>query len=1358
MNPESSSNGAASASSKSPAALLAEQHTRVEPHPVTVEEVPDEYNVQHPSASLSTKKSATEPSADNSRPSEESAPAAAPAAGPAPKKAPVFDMRSDELFPALGGGPNPRTAAAVPTAWGARKPIGRSSPANGLSNGAQPPSHMSSNVPSRTSTPASGMATPGSIGAAAVGGPKLMTIPGKHVERIRFAPSQMLPRNQLKKPIRDILRDTSKRSKAVVDMHNGPGESVIFEGKGSVEAVRQALKEVAQQVGSKVSPQTYFDHFFPHWLTRRGVKQSVRVPIPASARPHIIGRQGAVVQGIHERTGARINVPRPEGPSVADEDDDSVTIDVLIEGDAVAAEMARREIEAIVKERSSNINLRLKTIPPEFFPFIAGAHNTYLNQLEERTKAQIRVPRYDTWSRPPPSEAATGQIKFSPDPDRHIQISGERNAAQEARAEIERRADELQRQITLRQLAINRGQHQFILGDASDSLHEFLAETGCSIILPPVSDDTEFLTITGPPDQIEFGINRAMDLATSMQMASVDVSRQHPGAAAGPHVYARALTSYLQQRQVLKELERLYEAHIVLPTSSDGPVTWEVYSRDGKNTIRARSDIVNLIQAHPPPKLMSLPIDPYFHSHLRSRIAPQLKNDFGVHLVLPEDSDASDVVLVYEGRDWVGPGPNYELPRHRPSSTDISVFEKALNEAKAHLVSSLGDQEDILSKSLVVPTKYHDKLRKFVSREQRTQGEDRIPVRVSAAGQQIQLRGRASDVEELTAKIQDFVIQQEKDDLERGYTTSFDFPQKFANFLIGRKGENINKLRDEFDVDIQVENGKVEVRGPKAKADATRARIIALGKKLEDEATYVLKVPSQYHRDLIGQKGSQVNRLQDRYNVRVQFPRASVPAANDDQSIADTASEVGGTRGHRHSQASDEIVVRGPRKGADGAREEILSLYQWVVDHSHTDSVSVAQGQIPSLIGQRGREMDRLRAETGAQVDVPGINDSAGADGRVEIKLKGTRKQVGDAKKLLLERAKEFDSTIVRVVDVDKKHHKALIGGGGANIRKLVVDAGGPSDGSAARMVKFPRPESDETGIRLEGNVAIVEKIAAAIEEFVREKNDQIVATVEVPQAQHRLLIGRGGESRRNLETQFNVVLDVPKQGSGRTDVKIKGPSNAVEAAKAHIQSLVKEQHAETLQVPRNLHHSIGENGAIFRRLRNEHQVTVDHAGHQIPPRPTPSDSREADGEAGSLPLITDDPSAAAGSHSWKIVDIKTKDSSDPTAPSTIPWVLSGTPENVAKAKAILEKALRATSEQSATGYLILPDPQTYRFVIGPGGSKINEIRKQTSCRINVPKNQAQGEAIAIKGPKASLEKAKDMILEAVAAGSSSRQ
>jgi len=735
-----------------------------------------------------------------------------------------------------------------------------------------------------------------------------------------------------------------------------------------------------------------------------------------------------VVQDIQQRTGARVQVPRVDD-SAAGGEDDSDTIDVLIEGDAVAAEMARREIEAIVKERASNISLRVKSIPPEFFPFIAGAHNSNLRGIEERTSAQVHVPRYDTWqSQPPPQEAVPGQVQFVAVPDKHIHIAGERTAAQEARAEIERLASELQRQLTLRELAINRGQHQFILGDQEDALHEFLAETGCAIVLPPPSDESEFLTVTGPLDCIEAGINRAMDLATSMQMASIDLSRQHAAAPAGPHAHARALTRYLRQRQIIKELERMHDARIALPPTSDGPVTWEVYSRDGKNTIRARSDIMNLVQAHPPSRIRHLSVDPYFHPYLSSRGVSKLQDDYGVRLMVPEDVDSPEVVLVYEGPS--ANTANFEIPRQRPSPAELAAFEKALQEAHDYLMGILGDQSNVVAKSSSVPAKYQEKARKFIAREQQAKGEDSIPIRVlvgdrtSGGSCDVSLRGPSGPVDELISKLQAFVVEQEKDDLERGYTTSFDFPQKYANFLIGKRGENINKLRDEFDVDIKVDGGKVEVKGPKAKADAAKLRIINMGKKLEDETTHILKIPAQYHRELIGQKGSQVNRLQDRYAVRVQFPRATIP---DDQSQAETSSEVAGSRAAR----SDEVVVKGPSKGADSARDEILSLLQWVVDHSYSTSVSVAQSQVPSLIGARGREMDRLRADTGAQIDVPGANDAPDASGRVQIKIKGTKQQVDEAKKFLQQRASEFDSTITKVIDVDKKYHKALIGGGG---------------------------------------------------------------------------------------------------------------------------------------------------------------------------------------------------------------------------------------------------------------------------------------------------------------------------------------
>lgn len=145
----------------------------------------------------------------------------------------------------------------------------------------------------------------------------------------------------------------------------------------------------------------------------------------------------------------------------------------------------------------------------------------------------------------------------------------------------------------------------------------------------------------------------------------------------------------------------------------------------------------------------------------------------------------------------------------------------------------------------------------------------------------------------------------------------------------------------------------------------------------------------------------------------------------------------------------------------------------------------------------------------------------------------------------------------------------------------------------------------------MEGNGDIVDKIIAAIEQFVQERDDQVAVNLEIPPVQHRLLIGRGGDTRRGIESKFNITLDIPRQGSGRSDIKLKGPSTAVEEAKEHILAMLKDQQGVNVDVPRYLHHLVSDNGSFFRRLRNDYQVTVDHAGQQVPSKSTPEDSRE---------------------------------------------------------------------------------------------------------------------------------------------------
>ena len=56
-------------------------------------------------------------------------------------------------------------------------------------------------------------------------------------------------------------------------------------------------------------------------------------------------------------------------------------------------------------------------------------------------------------------------------------------------------------------------------------------------------------------------------------------------------------------------------------------------------------------------------------------------------------------------------------------------------------------------------------------------------------------------------------------------------------------------------------------------------------------------------------------------------------------------------------------------------------------------------------------------------------------------------------------------------------------------------------------------------------------------------------------------------------------------------------------------------------------------------------------------------------------------------------------------------------------------------------------------LVVGSGGSTINDLRKKTGTKIQVPRDQAKDEAIEIVGSRDGCELARDLILDIVAKG-----
>ena len=214
-------------------------------HNPTVEEVEDEDDRMHPPPSSLAAKPApapenTDPPLSEKAKGKQKAEEAPQGQEAQSKKAEQpLDTTSEELFPALGSGPRPRSTGQASAAWGSNKPASVGAKVNGPGSGAG----ANASAP-RISTPLS----------SANNQNRTVQMPGRHTETVNFAPSQLMPRDKLKKPLPDLLRELNKRSKAKIEMKHVNNGEIAFIGTGpSVDVVQQALREVAKQAGAKVS-------------------------------------------------------------------------------------------------------------------------------------------------------------------------------------------------------------------------------------------------------------------------------------------------------------------------------------------------------------------------------------------------------------------------------------------------------------------------------------------------------------------------------------------------------------------------------------------------------------------------------------------------------------------------------------------------------------------------------------------------------------------------------------------------------------------------------------------------------------------------------------------------------------------------------------------------------------------------------------------------------------------------------------------------------------------------------------------------------------------------------------------------
>ncbi|CDH50527.1 kh domain-containing protein [Lichtheimia corymbifera JMRC:FSU:9682] len=641
------------------------------------------------------------------------------------------------------------------------------------------------------------------------------------------------------------------------------------------------------------------------------VKRTVEIAVPAATRRFIIGTKGKNLQQIEVKSGVRINFPPrkdDEGEPAEDE-----TVPVTLVGDAAGIAIAKAEIDKIVGEKTAKQTIKVEDIDSKYHLFLSGARGEALQALEAELGVKVQMP---------PLVGAAGPIT----------ISGDKEKVQEAKQILEKRAADLEKNYRTAAISVPKRQHKYLLGKNGETLREILEESGCTIEIPPANDTSDSITIRGPNECLLEGLSLAMAKAREVHVNALDLVEMNKGTPK-PFEYAKAMLKYLVAHGSFSKIESEYSVQISAPSNLsalNNSVPVEFVSKDEKAMIEAYKAGFDTCRALTPELFATVDIEPHLHRHIAVRHARQIQRIKSRHVVevyFANDKDEDDiptVTLIYDGKEG-------------DAQQKAAAAKDALEAAIAEIKKIAADSSDFVSQTVNIPADYHH----YISGPNRTTlnaiiggSDSAISVRFGGASPDaVNVRGSANEVKHVIAEINKIYDAAKRDEFVGSYATEFTIPAAYSAHVIGKAGGNINKLKEELGVKIDISDAgssggnddfksvskknksqakvNVVIQGIQTNVEAAKERIHSLVSSLADQTTLTLNVPREFHRHLIGPNGRYVRKLEDKYNVYIKFPKSG--------------SEQNGSSG----SSGDAITVRGRKKDASSAKEELMELYEY---------------------------------------------------------------------------------------------------------------------------------------------------------------------------------------------------------------------------------------------------------------------------------------------------------------------------------------------------------------------------------------------------------------------------------------------
>lgn len=626
-------------------------------------------------------------------------------------------------------------------------------------------------------------------------------------------------------------------------------------------------------------------------VTKIENEKSRDIIIPQRLHKLIIGTRGSGVQVIRD-SHPNVSIVFPDAKSKSDV--------VNIRGEKTEVDAVYKKLANLSKELAENNYQKTVSVFQEFLKHIIGKGGATIRKIRDETETRIELP-----------ESGSGDIL----------VTGKQANVEKAIAQLNKIQEELAN-IAEETLDIPQKVQARLLGNGRRLISDIEEECGgVHIKFPTEKSESTKVVVRGPANDVTKAVALLSALAKDKE---ADLAEDTVKA---KNEFHRFLIG--KGGAKISKLRDNFNVRIMFPREGDEDRE-TIHLLGAKNDVAAvKAQLEEAIKQLSENTEIKFEADPKYYKNFFIRGAALLK----------EIQEQNGGVVI-------------SFPRNGSESNEVSIrgSKQCVEAARARVEELIEDYEKQISSTLEIPSQFHRGLlagkgQKIHEIQSKFNVQIRFPNRDEEASDTVTISGRDTKVEEAKQALLDLVP----------ISKVIQLPTDMHRSIIGRGGETVRKLMQDYDVNISIPKDNAseditvtgQIENVDQALDALREKLAEYEAQAEDRQlrqwSTTIEVPVEYHQKIIGQRGDTIKAYKEKYGVNINVPR---------------------------EEGIETITIQGYEEKAKACAAEIEQMVA-ELRSLFTQEISLDARYHPRLIGARGKNLKKVMDDFHVEIRLP---------------------------------------------------------------------------------------------------------------------------------------------------------------------------------------------------------------------------------------------------------------------------------------------------------------------------------------------------------------------------------------------------